>query len=73
MQTRDITNEYSTLYLYHVNIFQIFCVGITDLIDVHVLKDISSPPQKEGITYFLSPDFASVSEILETVLTAACN
>jgi len=38
-----------------------------------MLRNISSSPQEEGESYFLSANFGSVSNVLEKLLTAACD
>ena len=47
-------------------------VGITNLVDVDLLKALSSPPHEEGKQYFSAPDFQSLNPILREVANSAC-
>ncbi len=47
-------------------------VGITDIIDKDLLRDLSSPPQLENQNFFSATDFTALNEIRETVATGVC-
>lgn len=49
-----------------------FAVGISDQIEVDVLKALSSNPQKLGQNYFTSPDFDVLDEITGRVAQQTC-
>lgn len=50
----------------------IYVVGITDQIDLKQIHDISSPPHKENENYWITPDFRTMSEILNGVQKVTC-
>ena len=55
----------------------VIAVGITDSIDAEFLRllsgqEMSHTGQVEGKDYFKSPDFLSLNNILETVVTSVC-
>lgn len=52
---------------------QIIVIGITGQADEDYLKTISSPPQKFKENYWTSPDFQSLSNVLDSVQTQTCN
>ena len=58
---------------YFVDGIKIFMIGITNDIDLKQLKEVSSPPQQEGKTYWTSPDFISLNKILQNLQTITCN
>ncbi len=47
-------------------------IGITDNIDADFLRDISSPPQIEGMNFFTATDFAALQQITRTVVEGTC-
>ena len=47
-------------------------VGITDLIDKDLLRELSSSPQQEGVNYFTAADFSALDEIRQTVVSQTC-
>ena len=51
---------------------KMYSVGITQFIDEDTLKLLSTGNQRLGVDYFISPDFSSLSGILDTVLSSTC-
>ncbi len=47
-------------------------IGVTDVIDPEFLKEMSSPPQQEGLNYFLAASFTALTEIAKTVVEGTC-
>ncbi len=47
--------------------------GITDVIDEEQLRQISSPPQREGVSWFKTPDFTQLHTILDTLVESSCS
>jgi len=52
---------------------QMFSVGITDQAKEQELRQISSQPQELNKNYYMSADFVSLNEILETIVGEACS
>ena len=50
----------------------VLAVGITEHVEVRLLKDISSFPQKENQNYFTTPDFSDLRDILNILVTETC-
>jgi len=48
-------------------------IGVTDVIDVDLLRAISSPPQLEGENYFIAADFTALGEIRRAVGEGTCD
>lgn len=48
-------------------------VSTADDIDANFLSAISSPPQRIGHNYWLSPDFRSLVNIIRSVQNATCS
>ncbi len=48
-------------------------IGVTDVIDVDLLRAISSPPQVEGENYFIAADFTALGEIRRAVGEGTCD
>lgn len=51
---------------------KIFVVGVTDDVDANELRDISSPPQIEGQTWWRAADFNALADFYETLLGETC-
>jgi hypothetical protein len=51
---------------------RILSVGITDKIDEEELREMSSAPQLEGQTYWRSPDFQQLGDIVDALVTETC-
>ena len=51
---------------------KIFAIGITNLIDINLLRDLSSPPHIEDRNYFTSPSFTALNEISSVLGQAVC-
>ena len=51
---------------------RLVAIGITDDIDVDVLRQLSSLPQVEGQNYFTAPSFRVLNEISESVSAESC-
>ena len=51
---------------------QVFAIGITSDIDEIQLRAISSPPHELGRTYITTPDFTTLSQLLDRLITATC-
>lgn len=47
-------------------------IGITNLVNDNLLRDLSSPPQRRGETWFSSPDFQNLENVLDTLVKRAC-
>lgn len=47
-------------------------VGITTMIDVDFLREMSSPPQQEGQNFFTATDFTALSSITRSVVEGTC-
>jgi len=52
---------------------QVFVIGITSNIDEDQLKAISSPPHERGKTYVTTPDYTTLSQVLNRLITATCS
>ena len=50
----------------------IVVVGVTNGVDEKEIREISSLPQKKGLSYFLTPDFVEMSTVLNTLATEFC-
>ena len=50
----------------------VLVVGITQSVEKQLLRDISSPPQRENENFFTSPDFTSLSSIIEALVDETC-
>ena len=48
-------------------------VGITNLVDKEMLRNLSSPPQVENQNFFTTPDFTALTDILYPVATRVCD
>ncbi len=51
---------------------QMIAIGITDTIDREFLKEMSSPPQQEGVNYFSAPTFQALEELTVSVVEGTC-
>ena len=51
----------------------IFSVGVTTEIDRQVLANLSSPPQQEGVNWFVATNFEALSSIEEQITDEACD
>ncbi len=51
----------------------VVAIGVTDVIDVDLLRAISSPPQEEGLNYFLATDFTALETIRQAVGRGTCD
>ena len=47
-------------------------LGITNSVDRDLLGIISSPPNQEGVSYFTTPDFIYLNDIINAVTGAVC-
>ena len=52
---------------------EILAVGIISAIDEEELRNISSPPQEEGETYWKITDFTRLDDIVQSVIAKICN
>ena len=50
----------------------VVAIGVTNVIDVDLLKAISSPPQEEGRNYFVATDFTALGAIRSSVAQGTC-
>ena len=50
----------------------IYVVGVTNATREDQLRDISSPPQEEGVTWWNAPDFTALDSFLQTLLKTTC-
>ncbi len=50
----------------------VIAVGITDMAEESLLRDLSSPPQQINQNYFAAPDFASLDNILRALIIETC-
>ena len=50
----------------------VIAIGVTDVIDLDLLRTISSPPQLEGQNYFTATDFTALGEIRRAVGEGTC-
>ena len=50
----------------------VLVVGVTNSVEKQLLRDISSEPQKENESYFVTPDFITLSTIVKTLVTETC-
>lgn len=50
----------------------VLSIGITRSVEKQLLKDISSPPQRENENFFATPDFSSLGSIIGTLVTETC-
>ena len=50
----------------------LIAIGITDVIDEDLVKEMSSPPQIENHNYFMATDFSALSKIATTVVEVTC-
>lgn len=57
----------------HDRDIKVITIGVTDGINEMFLKGFSSPPQLEGETYFKSPDFDQVMDIITPMLAKICS
>ena len=51
----------------------IYVVGISSGINEQEIKDVSSPPNREGSTYWMSSDFLALDGIVNGILKETCN
>ncbi len=51
----------------------VVAIGVTNVIDVDLLRAISSAPQEEGQNYFLATDFTALETIRQAVGEGTCN
>ena len=51
---------------------QMIAIGITDVIDMEFLKEMSSPPQQEGVNFFSAPTFQALEELTVSVVEGTC-
>ena len=51
----------------------IFCVGVTNSVRESELRDISSPPQRRGSTYWIAPTFLALDNVVTTIITTVCS
>ena len=51
----------------------VVAIGVTDVIDIDLLRTISSPPQVENQNYFVAVDFRALGEIRRAVGEGTCN
>jgi len=58
--------------LYIVDCWQVFAIGITTDIDEKQLKAISSPPHELGQNYVTTPDYTTLMQELDRLITATC-
>ena len=49
-----------------------FAIGITSNIDAAQLKAISNPPHELGRNYVTTPDFTTLSQVLDRLINATC-
>ncbi len=50
----------------------VLAVGIGESIESELLREMSSPPQRENENYFTSPDFSSLSSIIGALVSETC-
>lgn len=50
----------------------IFCLGITDSVNIDEIRSISSPPQEEDVTYFLVNDFNVLLDTVTAIASESC-
>ena len=56
--------------LAHDKGIHILAVGITDRVNTDELRGISSPPHEEGVTCWRTPDFQTLSNLLQPIIIA---
>lgn len=57
----------------HSNGIKIYALGITNAVTESTLRQISSPPQQLGVTYFITTDFNQLQNTLITITTSVCS
>ena len=50
----------------------VLAVGITRSVEKQLLREISSPPQRENENFFTTPDFSNLNNIIEALVTETC-
>ena len=51
---------------------KMFVVGITNQINDDEIREISSPPQIENVTFWMSMDFSALGKITDSIVTQTC-
>lgn len=69
----DPTTVQAAIDQVHAANVMTYVIGITNLIDVATLQQLSSPPHKANVTYFTAVNFGILAQIFSTVQTQICN
>ena len=51
---------------------RVLSVGITNNVDVNELREMSSEPQQEGVTFWRSADFNQLNSIIDSLVSETC-